>query len=58
MSARKAIQAAVNRDGLLPTARRLGVVRSTLASYLARSCREGTALLVESRAERLTEKAA
>lgn len=45
----------VRRRGVASTARRMGVARTTLVSYLAAVAREGTALAVESRASRLAD---
>jgi hypothetical protein len=48
------ILAAVKRDGVAPTAKKLGTSRTGLTSYLTGTARDGTSLLIETRAGRLT----
>jgi len=52
---RSRIITAVERDGLAPTAARLGTSRTGLASYLFGSARKGTALVIESNVSALGE---
>jgi hypothetical protein len=52
-NAKSLILSMIARCGLAATARLLDVGRDTLASYCAGAARQGTALLIESRIDRL-----
>jgi hypothetical protein len=51
--ARSRVERAVRHDGAAAVARRLGASRAGVLSYVAGTARQGTALLIESRVDRL-----
>jgi hypothetical protein len=46
----------VKKHGVAPIARRLGICKETLLSYIAERCHTGTRELIERRLDRLLEK--
>ena len=52
MSLRERVAQDINRRGVQPVARDLRVSRATLANYVLGAAREGSVLVIETRAEK------